>query len=258
MKYFVIGDVHGFYDEMIAALNKAGFNPEDPNHTLISLGDNFDRGPKPLQVMRYLQNLKRKELIRGNHEDLLMECLRTRMYNTYDVSNKTVETIAILSNRSVSLTKMVFEEACADVWETGVADFIRRMKNYFETEHYVFVHGWIPLRKPERQFDWDQETVDWDSVLHGDKIYDKYNPNWRFNATALEWDNARWTKSPQAYYQGLMEPGKTIVCGHWNTYEFNVRFLGEQSHEIFRGNGVIAIDGTVALTKNVNVLIVED
>ena len=39
MRYFVVTDVHGFYDEMIEALDIAGFDPNNENHWLISLGD---------------------------------------------------------------------------------------------------------------------------------------------------------------------------------------------------------------------------
>ena len=32
MKYFVISDVHGFYNEMKNALDEAGFEPNNENH----------------------------------------------------------------------------------------------------------------------------------------------------------------------------------------------------------------------------------
>ena len=42
MKYYVTADVHGFYSEMRAALEKAGFFSEHEPHKLIILGDLFD------------------------------------------------------------------------------------------------------------------------------------------------------------------------------------------------------------------------
>ena len=44
-KFFVVSDVHGFYDELLNALDDAGFDSENTDHYLISCGDNFDRGP---------------------------------------------------------------------------------------------------------------------------------------------------------------------------------------------------------------------
>lgn len=71
MKYFVISDIHSFCDEMITALKSAGFEENNPEHTLISCGDLLDRGDKSIETLRYINALPRKILIRGNHEDLL-------------------------------------------------------------------------------------------------------------------------------------------------------------------------------------------
>ena len=54
MKYFVFSDVHGFYDLLIGKLNSEGFDINNPNHMLISLGDNFDRGPQNYLVYSFL------------------------------------------------------------------------------------------------------------------------------------------------------------------------------------------------------------
>ena len=49
-KYFVTSDIHGFYNEFIAALDRSGFNIDNPDHILIICGDIFDRGNQPLQI----------------------------------------------------------------------------------------------------------------------------------------------------------------------------------------------------------------
>lgn len=43
MKFFAISDMHSFYDPMIDALDQAGFEKNNPEHTLIVCGDAFDR-----------------------------------------------------------------------------------------------------------------------------------------------------------------------------------------------------------------------
>ena len=71
MKYFVVSDIHSFFDEFKKAIDKAGFDPKDENHTLVICGDLFDRGRQPIELIRYLNHeVPRKILIRGNHEDL--------------------------------------------------------------------------------------------------------------------------------------------------------------------------------------------
>ena len=80
MKYFVVSDVHSFYDEMVAALTSVGFDYNNPDHILVSCGDLLDRGNKTLETLKYVNGLpkERKILIRGNHEDLLTECIKRR------------------------------------------------------------------------------------------------------------------------------------------------------------------------------------
>ncbi|MBR6657532.1 MAG: metallophosphoesterase [Oscillospiraceae bacterium] len=52
-KFFVFSDVHGFYSMFMEALDNAGYDKNNPEHWLISCGDNFDRG----NVEEYLKNL---------------------------------------------------------------------------------------------------------------------------------------------------------------------------------------------------------
>ena len=42
MKFFVVSDIHGFYNELIKAVSSAGFDKNNKNHTLIICGDLFD------------------------------------------------------------------------------------------------------------------------------------------------------------------------------------------------------------------------
>ena len=76
-----IGDVHGDYDDFVAILQKGGLI--DAQHhwiagktTLVQVGDLFDRGPKPRDVMDLLMALEKEALpaggrviaLLGNHE----------------------------------------------------------------------------------------------------------------------------------------------------------------------------------------------
>lgn len=80
MRYFIVSDIHSFYDELIAALKEKGFKKEED--TLVVAGDIFDRGPKPKQVYNFLKKLKNKIMIRGNHEELYLSMLK-RGYATW-------------------------------------------------------------------------------------------------------------------------------------------------------------------------------
>ena len=74
-RYFVFSDVHGEYYALADALREAGYDPNDPKHILVSLGDNFDRGSNSLDVYTLLAHNKQNICIKGNHETFLEEAL---------------------------------------------------------------------------------------------------------------------------------------------------------------------------------------
>lgn len=240
-KLFVVSDIHGFYDEFIQALEDSGFDATNPNHFLISLGDHFDRGEQPFEVMSYLESLERKVLIRGNHEDLLVQlCKRTYPY-LHDITNGTMITIDKLgkefSKEGTSLFRGVY---------LGVKPFLDSMVDYFETKKYVFVHGFIPCQ--------------W----FGEKGYNaKYLAiDWR-NATKKQWESARWL-NPFEVSRDVNVYNKKIVCGHWHCSAGWAKALGSSEFgkdavwEPFEDENLIAIDACTAHTGEVNVLVLED
>ena len=67
MALYIVGDIQGCFDELIALLNKVAFDPK--KDTLWALGDIVARGPKSLETMRYLKNLGDAfNMVLGNHD----------------------------------------------------------------------------------------------------------------------------------------------------------------------------------------------
>ncbi|MEN4975673.1 bis(5'-nucleosyl)-tetraphosphatase (symmetrical) ApaH [Pantoea eucalypti] len=67
MSTYLIGDVHGCYDELRALLQQVDFNPE--KDTLWLTGDLVARGPGSLEVLRYVKSLgDAVRLVLGNHD----------------------------------------------------------------------------------------------------------------------------------------------------------------------------------------------
>ena len=64
-KTFVVGDIHGCYDELIDLIKKMGVDADD---TLVSVGDIVDRGNKSKEVYEYFINRPNSKVIVGNHE----------------------------------------------------------------------------------------------------------------------------------------------------------------------------------------------
>lgn len=247
MKFFVLSDIHGFYDEFRLALDKAGFDPNNEEHWLISCGDHFDRGPKPYEVMRYLKSLPRKVLVRGNHEDLLVECCKNGYPGMHDYNNGTYDTICEIGDAGEGNP---FDECCMITF-SRTRCFLSDMVDYFETANHIFVHSWIPLKCNDGL------------PMHYTKNRKfEFNPDWR-NATSKEFEAARWGNPFDLAKQGLM-PDKTIVFGHWHCSagwaekEGISEFGSDAKFDPFYGDGFIAVDGCTAHTGKCNVIVIED
>ena len=229
MKLFVIADVHGFYDEMIEALENAGFDKDNPNHMLIGCGDYWDRGKKPYEVTQYLSHLKNKVLVRGNHEDLMDQMLARHYSEAHDIHNGTEDTFYELLNHCEDDEMKSVHHIVA---EQMVDPFFSQMVDYYETKNYIFVHGYIPT-----------------------------NEDWKNG----NWESARWSNGfDMARFFGN-KTGKTIVFGHWHTSYGH--YKNTESAEwgprsdfsiCYFDNDTIGIDGCTAYTGKVNVLVLED
>ena len=73
--HYVIGDVHGCFDEMTALLDK--IENKDPDARIIFIGDFLDRGPKVWETLQWMQEHITPEgkyqCLMGNHEYLIIE-----------------------------------------------------------------------------------------------------------------------------------------------------------------------------------------
>lgn len=230
-KFYVISDVHGFYNEMREALDKAGFDPNDENSWLISCGDVWDRGKQPLDVMNYLMSLPRVILIKGNHSQLFKDCCERGCPYMNDYSNGTVETICELGGEKYGRS---FQECCI-VAEQVTKRFLDKEINYFETKHYVFCHSWVP-------------------VNCGD---------WR-TAHQREWDEAMWVNPLQMAIGGATI-AKTICSGHWHSsagwaMEKGLPEFGDGAcfEPYYYKDKLIMLDACTAYSHKVNVLVLED
>ena len=117
------------------------------------------------------------------------------------------------------------------------------MLDYYETDHYVFVHGWIPCAR-DRQGGYG------------------YYSEWR-DASDGEWRSARWYNGMDAARTCMEE--KTIVCGHWHTSYGHSRYEGKGSEfgsdadfNPYYAPGIIALDACTAHSGQVNVIVIED
>ena len=73
--HYVIGDVHGCYDEMMRLLHK--IESQDAGAVIYFVGDFIDRGPQVWEVlcwaMEHITPTGKYRAVRGNHEELAIE-----------------------------------------------------------------------------------------------------------------------------------------------------------------------------------------
>jgi serine/threonine protein phosphatase 1 len=262
VKLFVCSDLHSFFTPFKKALDDSGFEPNNYEHLLIVCGDCFDRGSESVEMYTFLNSLTNVVIVRGNHEDLLVEMLNRGYGERHDMSNGTVHTVSDLADVAGVLNPRSTIDVCRGV-EKLIVPFLNKTVNYFETKNYIFVHGWIPVTIKDHL-----------PVYYRNNRQFTFNPEWRY-ATGYEWEQARWLNGIDMARKGFIEPNKTIVCGHWHcSYghymralkkaiaedaDFEVEEFGPTAiWEPFADEGILAIDRCTAHTREVNVVVLED
>lgn len=257
MRYYVVADVHGFCSILKETLEGNGFFDDKDPHKLIVCGDLFDRGGEAVEVQNFISELMEKDeviLIKGNHEDLLVNMLnfwhRASYLEGHHNSNGTVDTVLQLTNSKLADLYDYPAEVYYRMRETPfMQKILPAMSDYFETENYIFVHGWIPC-----------ESIRQNAYASAYFSID----DWR-NASEKQWSSARWINGMDAARDGVIEEGKTIVCGHWHSSYGHSRFEGKCSEfgadadfSPYYAKGIVAIDACTALSKKMNCIIIEE
>ncbi len=249
MRYYAVADVHGYYTQLIDALKDKGFFEDEEPRKLVVCGDLFDRGREAKDLQNFILDLMEKDeviLIKGNHEDLFMQLLdfdegypaHTHVRNgTYNTGLQLIESD---DTKSILNPKSYVQGARKTPY---VVKIIPSMRDYFETEHYIFVHGWIPCANVGQA---------------------RYLENWR-NAGKDMWEGARWLNGMQMWNAGVIEKGKTIVCGHYRTSYGHSKIQGnggefgeDADFSPFIDDGIIALDACTAYSGFVNCVVIDD
>ena len=83
---FVVGDIHGCYDEFCELVNRA--TDIEPNVTVICVGDLVNNGPHSVKVVKHVQALG-CHVVCGNHEEVaLREITNMKAVKDYQLPDK--------------------------------------------------------------------------------------------------------------------------------------------------------------------------
>lgn len=260
MKYFIVSDVHSYYRILREALKEKGFDENNPDHTLVVLGDLLDRGPSPIECLNFVNFLPRKILIRGNHEDLLENCLIRGECREHDYKNGTVNTILDLADAYHQNYETINTHADVFKWAKKNKSWLQYKKSlidYAEIGDHIFVYGWIPCISSDK------------NIYHTRGVSFTFDENWRQD----DWCAARWMNGMDAWQQGIRVEGKTIYCGHWHTSwghhyidktseEWPNKYSTNPEHRVadfssFIHEGIVAVDACTAVSHAINCFILE-
>lgn len=249
-QYFITSDVHGFFNELMVALNSKEFDVNNSDHKLIVLGDLFDRGPDNRKVYEFVKSLGDRFIyVRGNHEDLLGECVREivsgREVSEHHWHNRTVDTIAEFTQMNTNVFRgfVRWENVNQTTWEVmkPILDWIdEKSVDCYELDDNIFVHGWIPST---------------------------FRKNW----TKENWQRARWYNGMEMWKNGYCLEDKIIWCGHWccsygwskirqkyKEFPQKNRKDWEKSFQPFVDDGIIALDSGVTYSKFLNCVVYDE
>ena len=223
MATYAIGDVQGCYDELQALLERVGFNRAHDG--LWFVGDLVNRGPKSLEVLRFVKDLgERAVVVLGNHDlhlitqhegferkrkddtfdDVLgapdakelIDWLRTRPMMHVE-GNWAMVHAGLLPDWSVEKALSLGKEVERALAAPDYRDFLKNM------------YG----SKPER---WEDSLSGWDRL----RVIVNAMTRMRLCTAEGVMDLQSKGKSPRPgyvpWYETRAGAEQTVVCGHWS------------------------------------------
>lgn len=184
MAKFVVGDIHGGLKALQEVLKKINLTTTDQ---LLFLGDYVDGWSESPQVIDFLMELKKTHnciFINGNHDDLLLNYLKTNTYNEEWFKHGGKSTVE--AYKKIDIGKI-----------TQHIHFLENLRDYYiDEENRLFIHaGFTNLKGVEHEyfkplFYWDRTL--WETAL-------SLNPN---------------LSKDDAFYPDRFKLYKEIFIGH--------------------------------------------
>ncbi|SFA90239.1 serine/threonine protein phosphatase 1 [Acetitomaculum ruminis DSM 5522] len=178
MSTYVIGDIHGEYEQLLELLKKMKITKED---TLYIIGDILDRGPHPIKAMLKLMSMPNVINIVGNHEVMALECLKFLNKEITDESiagldKEMVDNLLTWQCNGSVTTVGEFKELDAEMRQE-VIDYISDFSLYEEAEvngnKYLLVHAGIGNFSPEKSMEeYSLHDLVWDRPDYGKKYFE--------------------------------------------------------------------------------------
>ena len=188
MKTFVLSDIHGCYDELMALFARLPIEPT--RDRVVFLGDYVDRGPKSRSVVEHVMAWEARYphwvFLGGNHEDELLKALhydgRTHDWPELWYGQGGRETLLSYLREGTEGDQGQPLRA-RDVIPPDHLAWLAARPRYFEDDAYIYVHAGLKPGKSPRETDPDdliwirEEFLDSDYDW-GKKVIHGHTPTW--------------------------------------------------------------------------------
>jgi serine/threonine protein phosphatase 1 len=199
---FVVGDIHGCFGQLRAALEARQFDPQ--RDRLFAVGDLVDRGPESDCVLEAVERYRIRS-VKGNHEDIIV-----RWHHGEE------QALSLLGNGA----NWLLDRAEDMDWVDRIADYMASLPYVIEieTEHGIvgIVHA-------------DSPTSDWATFV---REIERESPNGSMRRKAI-WARTRWKT-----YQPHPEPSRNTLRGLLDRAKRSVR---SQAHATGHVDNVTAV-----------------
>lgn len=153
---YVIADIHGQYAMLLDMLEQIDLGPSDQ---LYVLGDLTDRGPDSLAVVRYIMSQSNVQVIRGNHDQMLLN---------YFADKPGAEERWMRNGGQVTLDALL---SIPSEERNAILDWLASLPLYLLLDKYILVHAGLRMRPHESVTDLlNQQELD-DLIWIRDDFY---------------------------------------------------------------------------------------
>jgi bis(5'-nucleosyl)-tetraphosphatase (symmetrical) len=222
MATYAVGDVQGCFDELQALLERVGF--DRMRDRLWFVGDLVNRGPKSLQVLRFVKALgDRAVVVLGNHDLHLLTqhegFERKREDDTFsDVlgapdARELVDWVRTWPMMHAEGNFAMVHAGLLPQWSIAkAATLAREVEQALRAPSYRDFLANMYGGKPER---WDDALTGWDRL----RVIVNAMTRMRFctpdGAMEFRSDGVKPPAGYRAWYEARQDEG-AIVCGHWS------------------------------------------
>jgi bis(5'-nucleosyl)-tetraphosphatase (symmetrical) len=233
MSTYVIGDVQGCYDELLALLGLIQFN--ENKDSIWFTGDLVNRGPKSLEVLRFISNLSNAICVLGNHDLMLLALAYTHI----SVKQHTLDDILFATDREPLLAwlrnqpllyendqfnSILVHAGIPPQWNLEEAKhYAEEVTDYLRGEEFIILLENLFGNSPSQ---WSEHLSKWERVryiINGLTRMRWCDQNGAFNLSYKgKLDSAPAHLLPWFQFPLRQQDTKRILFGHWAALEGKV------------------------------------